>query len=81
MKCAWAAQLEVLQVVWQICEKHNIRYFVADGTLLGAIRHKGYILWDDDLDICMLHHDYERLLILAPAEFTGDYCIISPYTR
>lgn len=81
MKCAWAAQLEVLQVVQQICEKHDIRWFVTDGTLLGAVRHHGYIPWDDDLDICMFREDYERFITLAPSEFTGEYHIISPYTR
>lgn len=81
MKCAWAAQLEVLQVISQICERHSIPWFVTDGTLLGAIRHKGYIPWDDDLDICMFRSDYERFLTLAPAEFTGDYRINSPYTH
>lgn len=80
MKCAWAAQLEVLKVVQQICEKHNIRYFVADGTLLGAVRHHGYIPWDDDMDICMLRNDYERFLTLAPSELTGSYHINSPYS-
>lgn len=79
MKCAWAAQMEVLQVVQQICDKHDIRYFVFDGTLLGAVRHQGYIPWDDDMDICMLRKDYERFLTLAPAELTGEYRISSPY--
>jgi len=81
MKCAWAAQMEVLQVVQQICRKYDIQWFVSDGTLLGTIRHHGYIPWDDDLDICMLRKDYERFLALAPAELTGEYLINSPYSR
>ena len=73
MKCVWAAQLEVLEVIRGICEKHKIKYFAAYGTLLGAVRHKGFIPWDDDVDIMMLREDYERFMKLAPAEFSGDY--------
>lgn len=80
MKRAWAAQMEVLQVVQQICDKYALRYFVTDGTLLGAVRHHGYIPWDDDLDICMFREDYERFLSLAPAELVPPYHITSPYT-
>lgn len=80
MKRAWAAQMEVLQVVQQICDKYTLRYFVTDGTLLGAVRHHGYIPWDDDLDICMFREDYERFLSLAPAELIPPYLITSPYT-
>ena len=58
MKCAWAAQLEVMCVIKQICEKYDIPYFAYYGTLLGTIRHKGFIPWDDDMDICMLRKDY-----------------------
>lgn len=79
MKCVWAAQLEVLEVIRGICEKHKIKYFAAYGTLLGAVRHKGFIPWDDDVDIMMLREDYERFMKLAPAEFTGDYHLQSPY--
>lgn len=80
MKRAWAAQMEVLQVVQQICVKYGLRYFVSDGTLLGAVRHHGYIPWDDDLDICMLREDYNQFLSLAPAELVAPYHIVSPYT-
>lgn len=62
MKCAWAAQLEVMCVIKQICEKYDIPYFAYYGTLLGTIRHKGFIPWDDDMDICMLRKDYQRFL-------------------
>ena len=51
MKRAWAAQMEVLEIVGEICEKHHIRYFAEWGTLLGAVRHGGRIPWDDDIDI------------------------------
>lgn len=66
MKCAWAAQLEVMCVIKQICEKYDIPYFAYYGTLLGTIRHKGFIPWDDDMDICMLRKDYQRFLEVAP---------------
>ena len=61
MKCAWAAQLEVMCVIKQICEKYDIPYFAYYGTLLGTIRHKGFIPWDDDLDFFMPRDDYEKL--------------------
>ena len=51
MKRYWAAQLKVLSDVARVCKKHNIRWFADCGTLLGAVRHGGYIPWDDDLDI------------------------------
>lgn len=79
IKCAWAAELEVLEVVRNICEKHNLKYFAADGTLLGAVRHRGFIPWDDDIDIMMPRDDYMLFLSVAPTELTGEYCIHSPY--
>ena len=63
MKKAWAAQLEVLYEVQQMCERHHIEFFAEWGTLLGAVRHGGMIPWDDDLDICMLSKEYNRFLI------------------
>lgn len=62
MKKAWAAQLEVLSVIHEICRKNNIQYFAEFGTLLGAIRHGGMIPWDDDFDICMMGEEYNKFL-------------------
>ena len=73
MKCAWAAQLEVLAVVEQICNRHNLLYFADWGTLLGAVRHKGFIPWDDDIDICMMREDYDKLLAAAGTELPDEY--------
>ena len=57
MKRAWAAELEVLKVIESVCNKLDLKYYVFYGTLLGAVRHKGFIPWDDDIDICMLRED------------------------
>lgn len=80
MKCAWAAYLEVLEVIREVCEKHNIKYFAAYGTLLGAVRHKGFIPWDDDVDIMMLREDYEHFWSVAPSSLPEEYHIQTPYT-
>ena len=78
MKRAWAAQIEILQEIDRICKQNHIEYFVSCGTLLGAIRHGGYIPWDDDLDIEMKRLDYERFLKIASEELLEGYEIAHP---
>ena len=68
-------QLDVLQAIHDFCQKNGITYSLACGTALGAVRHKGYIPWDDDIDIYLLRDDYERLIREYPKE--GRYQLIS----
>ena len=78
MKTVWAAELEVLYEIAVICEKYNIPWYMAYGSLLGAVRHEGYIPWDDDIDICLFREDYMKLLEVLPKELPAGYVVRSP---
>ena len=80
VKQAWAIALDVLKEIDRICAKYDIRYFADWGTLLGAVRHSGFVPWDDDLDICMLRDDYNKFREVADAELPGEF-VIHDYER
>ena len=58
--------LEISKYIFMFCKEHNIKAFLFAGSLLGAVRHKGFIPWDDDIDIAMLQPDFEKLVKLWP---------------
>jgi phosphorylcholine metabolism protein LicD len=77
MKRAWAAQLEILEDIDKVCKKHNLQYFAEWGTLLGAVRHGGFVPWDDDMDICMKREDYDVFAKIALEELPPWYGMIN----
>lgn len=66
-------QLQILDKIHEFCESHNLRYSISGGTLIGAVRHGGFIPWDDDIDILMPRPDYEKLLSLFPNTYDNLY--------
>lgn len=73
--------LELLTEFDRICRRHDIGYVLFAGSALGAVRHRGFIPWDDDLDVAMLRADYERFLTLAPNELGEDYFLQGEFSR
>lgn len=74
-------QLHLLYVFDAICKEYNLTYFLGGGTLLGAMRHGGFIPWDDDLDVGMPMKDYKRFLKIAPAVLPKDVLLQTPKTN
>lgn len=78
-KKVWAIEIDLYTKLLKVCKKHNIQLFTDGGTTLGAVRHKGFIPWDDDLDVCLLRKDYDHLKSLSE-EFSHPYFLQSPET-
>ncbi len=79
-KKIWAVELAILEKFDQVCKKHHLTYYAFYGTLLGAVRHQGFIPWDDDIDVAMFRDDYEKFQEIAPQEFSDPYFYQSSYT-
>lgn len=77
MKRAWAASIEVLKAVEKVCKEHSLIYFGSHGTMLGAVRHKGYIPWDDDIDIAMSRRDVNKFIKYGREELPDNYKILT----
>ena len=78
-KQLWAVCLDLLDELDKCCKRHNLKYFLSGGSLLGVIRHKGFIPWDDDIDVEMPREDYDKLLLYKD-EFLTPYFFQTPLT-
>ncbi len=80
MKKCWAVQIDLYFVFADICKRHDLKFFMFFGGLLGAVRHNGFIPWDDDLDVAMPRGDYEEFIKIAPQELVYPYFLRTPFT-
>ena len=69
--------LDIARIFADICERHHLRYFMVGGTMLGAVRHRGFIPWDDDMDVAMPRADYERFLNIVRKEMPEGYSFLN----
>lgn len=79
-KKVWAVELQLLEKFDEVCRKYDLTYYAYYGTLLGAVRHQGFIPWDDDIDVVMFREDYEKFQAVAPDEFKEPYFFQNSYT-
>ena len=80
MKRVWACQLDMLNQLLQVCRNYDLKCWADAGTLLGAVRHKGFIPWDDDIDMIMMRDDYDKLVQIASKEFQHPYFFQTIYS-
>ena len=81
MKQVWAVELDLLNKILEVCKKYNIKIIASGGTLLGAVRHKGFIPWDDDIDLMMMRDQYDKLCDVAEKEFKYPYFFQTEYKK
>ena len=74
-------ELDILKDFIKICQKYNLTYFATGGTAIGALRHQGFIPWDDDIDVCMLRKDYDTFMRVAPKEMGDTYIFMDAHTE
>lgn len=80
MKKVWQVETDLLAVFTEVCRKEKLRFWVDGGSLLGTIRHHGFIPWDDDVDVCMPRADYDRLVANGDRLFTHPYFLQTAYS-
>lgn len=80
LKKIWNIELELLKEILRVCQKYELHPVVYSGTMLGAVRHHGFIPWDDDLDIVLIREDFDKLVHVAEREFTNPIFFQTPLT-
>ena len=78
LKKLHTVQLEMLNDFIRVCDKHDLTYFVVYGTAIGAVRHQGFIPWDDDIDVAMLRRDYDKFCRIFNEELSEKYNLLTP---
>ena len=78
MKRIWAMELDMVEKFVAVCREHGFEYMIMGGTLLGAVRHKGFIPWDNDIDILMPRKDFNKLLEIGPDAFRNPLFFQTP---
>jgi lipopolysaccharide cholinephosphotransferase len=80
MKKVWHVEMQLLNKLLEVCNKHHLKVWAEGGSLLGTVRERGFIPWDDDIDMAMMRDDYDKLQSVAKDEFKAPYFFQSGYT-